>query len=187
MKKVLASLLFAALFSVSAAASQPATHGFTADQYITVALEYAGPRTLVGVNTFGPFDKAVLCERGTVAAISQAYQSGAVPKGHLLAATCLHVKIKGPLLRPVVVMTPFQGVPLGYVSIAVEYDTAGVFVGSQPLHASPDAATCKKTNEDVLARNPVAPGKSLLIYCVPIPAMTGQASSEALPPGAQST
>src|SRR6185437_6244209 len=146
--------------------------GFSADDFLVVALEYSSPRELVGVNTFGPTQKAALCQRSSAALIAQAHD--VIPEGHAMSSTCLHVAFRGPLsANGAVILQPFDGHPLQYVQVAVQYTKAGAFIGAQALSAAPDAKTCKSEARDILdsdrADGQFAPGVSVLIYCVPVP------------------
>lgn len=74
---------------------RPAKLGFSVDDFLAVTLEYSSPREIVGVDTYGPADKAFQCERSVAAAIAQSHDM--LPKGHMMTATCLHLKLDGPL------------------------------------------------------------------------------------------
>lgn len=171
MKKFLAIALLALLGGCASAPSMPATPTFTADTFLVVALEYHGPTTLEGANTFGPVDKETLCYRAASAVVAQAQSM--IPAGHMMVATCLHVSFKGPLPKGAVVSQPFQGSPLAYVLVAIMFDGRGHYVGSRPLHVARDVNVCKAQARDLIDSNikegNVPPSASLLIYCLPIP------------------
>lgn len=175
MKKFLAALLLTSLLTacspVAATASLPQTNSLSVDQFLVVALEYAGPRQIIGVDTLGPTPKEALCERAVAAAVAQG--QSVVPAGHFLSATCLHIRFTGPLTKGAVVVQPFVGQPLEVISIAVEFTGTGDFVGAQALHPYPDAATCVKASQAAVdgtyKAGKVPNGGSLLVYCLPVP------------------
>jgi hypothetical protein len=173
-------LVLAALALTACAAIPPkpvaVKAGFAANDFLIVALEYAGPRELAGVNTFGPAPKSELCQRASAALIAQGHD--VMPAGHTLVATCLHVKFSGPLEHGAVIMQPFVGAPLAYLKVGVEYTASGGFVGAEPLNATADAETCRNQAREIIdstAKDGKIPaGNSLLIYCVPIPVLPQQ-------------
>lgn len=156
----------------------PALHptqraGFAVDQFTAVSLEYADAHDLVGVDTYGPTAKAFACERASAAALAQSHDM--LPPGHAMAMTCLHVKFTGPVKHGRVVMQPFHGTPLEYVSIAEEFTASGKFYGAEALHRSANASACRSSSRDVIDTNyregKVPAGNSLLIYCLPVPVL----------------
>lgn len=154
-----------------AAQVESAQNSFTVDDFIAVAMEYQGPSTLVGVDTYGPTDKEEVCQRSTAAAVVQS--DDMLPHGHTMVTTCLHVKFGGPLPRGAAVTVPVAGTPFEYMTIGVEYTHAGDFVGAEALHPAPDVKTCMREARDVIGSNykdgHVAAGNSLILYCVPVP------------------
>ena len=73
------------------------------------------------------------------------------------------------------ILQPVQRPPLSYALIAVMYSKMGAYVGMQPLHAVAKAATCQAQARDLIDSNrkdgKVPFGASLLIYCLPVPAL----------------
>lgn len=182
--KCLAALLFAALVAGCAKSPQPiaSNHfGFSIDQYIAVALEYQGPRSLIGADTYGPTEKEFECVRSDAAGIAQS--DDMLPHGSTLVTTCLHVKFGGPLPKGAVAILPEVRGTFEYVTVGVEYGYGGGFVGAETLHIAPDRPTCLKEAHDVLDSNyqdgHVEPGNSLLLYCIPIPVLENSPKDEA--------
>jgi hypothetical protein len=191
MKNTLVAAALAALM-LTGCSTVRVRHGFTVNDYVGVALEYATSHDLAGVNTFGPMPKEFDCQRTAATVVGDA--QGRLVPGHRLAATCLHVALKGPLGKHgAVVPQPFSGTPLTVVAIGVEYSRAGKFFGAQPLHAAPDVKTCVWQAHDVIDSNQKAGkvplGNSLLVYCLPIPFLPPDAAppADTLAPGSATT
>ena len=164
--------------------STPSSSGFLANDFLTVTLEYAGPRELVGVDTYGPAVKAFQCERSAAAAVAQAHAM--LPPGHLLTATCLHVLFKGPLGPDgAVVAQPFHGKPLEVIAVGVEFTHSGKFFGAEALHRASDVGTCVREAHEVIESNrrhgKIPEGNSLVIYCMPVPVIPKDASPQSAP------
>jgi len=168
-------LTFLLLFFIAACSpnAKVAHTGFAVDEFVAITLEYQGPRAVVGIDTYGPTKRAFKCGQTGAAAVSQS--DGLIPKSHTMVATCLHVDFGGPLPKGAAVEIPVTGTPFEYVTIGVEYTKEGHFVGAQALHSSPDAKTCMREAHDVIDTNyengQVAADNSLLLYCMPIPAI----------------
>jgi len=147
-------------------------HGaFSVDEFVAVALEYHGPRALIGADTYGPTPEEYSCVRSAQAGVAQS--DDLLPSGHKLVTTCIHVKFGGPLPRGAALAVPVTGTPFEYLTIGVEYAKSGAFVGAQALHAAPDVKTCMKEAHEVIDDNyrggEIAAGNSLLLYCMPVP------------------
>ena len=161
--------------------ASPSAHTkFTVDQFVAVAMEYQGSRSIFGIDTYGPTGNAFKCGRSAQAAVSQS--GDMLPHGHTLVTTCLHVKFGGPLPRGAALAVPIAGTPFEYVTIAVEYTKVGTFVGAQALHDSPDLKTCMRQAHDVIQSNysggQVSAGNSLLLYCTPVPVLERNSKDE---------
>ncbi len=152
------------------------SHPFVADTYLTVGLDYQSATVLAGVSTYGPTPKAVMCERAEAAFVAES--KGMEPPGHTAAATCLHVRFSGPAPKGQVVMQPGTAKPIAVVLIGVEYDSLGKWYGAEALHSTDSAKVCEKQANVVLADNlkngRVPKGNTLLIYCLPVPALPAQ-------------
>lgn len=166
MARILAVWLLA--MACASAADHPS---FTVDQFIAVAMEYQGPRDLVGADTYGPTTKEFDCSKGEQAAVAQS--GDLIPAGHTMVTTCLHVKFGGPLPRGAALAVPETGQPYEYLTVGVEYTASGRFVGAQALHAASDVKTCMAEAKDLLKSNyadgSIPAGNSLLLYCMPVP------------------
>ena len=88
----------------------------------------------------------------------------------------MHVAFRGPLVHGAVAVVPTNTPAHGYISVAVEYNTSGHWVGAQPLHGSSDAASCINEAKHLLKTNythgRVPAGNSLIVYCLALPGST---------------
>lgn len=166
--------------TVSAPSPTMAHGAFAVDQFISVAMEYQGTRALIGANTYGPTPKEYDCVRSAQAGVAQS--DDALPAGHQLVTTCLHVKFGGPLPRGAALAVPVAGTPFEYLTIGVEYAKSGSFVGAQPLHPAPDLKTCMREAREVIDDNykdgHVGKDDSLLLYCMPVPVIEHDSKDE---------
>ena len=151
---------------------------FDVDAFAMMAVQYHDPKTVVGVNLYGPVSKDEQCKYGSAAYLAQAPQY--MPKSDRAAATCLEIKFTGPVAGGQTVMQPFQGAALVYAIIPIEYDGNGKYlgmgVGDEPRQAIPGGRTADEcqARADELRKLNYSEGKvdshaSLMVYCVGIP------------------
>ncbi len=171
--KYLIVLVAAVLTGCASTPRAPMASGFSVDQFIAVTLQYHGD-TLAGASTYGPTEKKFACERAGESAVVQS--KGLLPKGDQLVATCLRIAFGGPLPAGAEPVEPAQIMPLEWITIAVEYDAHGGFVGAQALYTSADVESCHAKNvvkvKSNYADGHVAAGNSLLLYCLPVPSLS---------------
>lgn len=172
-------LLFLATLGACATVPQtvhrPGT--FLAHDIIRVETEYATPTVPLHVSTYGPVQHEHACRADAAA---QPY-----PKDSMYKNGCLTIMFVGPLPHGAVVIQPEarpENNPIGVALIAVEYNTAGRWLGAQPLHVVSNADTCKFQANDLkqgwYKDGSVPKGNSLLIYCVGIPKWEPKEKSE---------
>ncbi|MGA7540353.1 MAG: hypothetical protein WBW93_16475 [Steroidobacteraceae bacterium] len=173
MTKLITLVLILAV-SACAKAPVPSSSNFLADNEFVIEMEHDTSGALVNVSTYGPVPHGQSCEQfeAVTASGTEKYN----PKGFRSQLTCLQVKFLGPLgPKGAVILQPSGAAPLKYALIAVMYSKMGAYVGMQPLHAVKKAATCQAQARDLIDSNrkdgKVPFGASLLIYCLPVPAL----------------
>lgn len=116
MKRILLPLILLTLAACATAPLKPVAQTqtvvrphFDVDTFALIAVQYHAPRTIAGVNLYGPVPKEAQCQQGGAAFLSQSSQY--MPKEDRAASTCLEVKFTGPVATGQTVMQPFSGAP----------------------------------------------------------------------------